>query len=57
LRVITADECVKNNVAAFTYNIKTGFLMLGKYTSRETAKGQIDVIRKLCMSEDAGVLL
>ena len=56
LRVLTADECFKNNVAAFTYDIRTGYVMLGMYTSRETAEEQILVIRRLFRDEDGKVL-
>jgi hypothetical protein len=56
-RVLTADECLKNNVAAFTYDIRTGYVMLGMYNSRETAEEQIEVIRKFFRNEKGEALL
>jgi hypothetical protein len=56
LRVLTADECFKNNLAAFTYGLTPGYVMLGVYTSRETAEEQIEVIRKLFRDEEGKAL-
>jgi len=55
-RAISADECFSNNLAAFTYGINTGYIMLGMYTSKETAEEQIDVIRKLFRDENGNAL-
>lgn len=57
LRVLSADECFKNNVAAFAWDIRTGYVMLGMYSSRETAEEQIDVIRKFFRDEAGTNLL
>lgn len=56
LRVLSADECFKNNLAAFTYGLNTGYVMLGMYTSKETAEEQIEVIRQLFRDEDGNAL-
>ena len=37
---------LKNNISAFTFDIRHGYIMMGMYSSRETAEEQIDVIRK-----------
>ncbi len=56
-RILDADECFKNNIMAFTYDIPTGYIMLGMYTSRETAEEQIEVIRKFFRNEEGTPLL
>jgi hypothetical protein len=56
-RVLTADECFKNNIMAFTYDLRTGFVMLGMYSTRETAEEQIEVIRQFLRDENGNVLL
>ena len=57
LRVLSADECLKNNVAAFAWGLQTGFIMLGMYSSKETAEEQIEAIRKLIRDEDGNNLI
>lgn len=52
LRVLTADEVFKNNVAAFRYGIVSGYVFLGMYTTREAAEESIETIRRLIRDED-----
>ena len=56
-RILNADECFKNNIIAFTYDVRPGYVMLGMYNSHETAEEQIDVIRKFFRNEEGDVLL
>lgn len=50
-RILTADEVLRNNLAAFGNGFGTGYVFLGMFTTKEAAEESIDVIRRLIRDE------
>jgi hypothetical protein len=51
-RILTADEVLRNNLAAFGNRFGTGYVYLGMFTTAEAAEESIEVIRRLIRKED-----
>ena len=56
LRILTAEETFKNNIAAFSYAFNTGFVFMGMYSTLEAAEESIETIRSLLRDEEGNRL-
>jgi hypothetical protein len=52
LRVLTAEEAFKNNMAAFSFSLMTGFVFMGMFTTKEAAEESMETIRRLLRDEE-----
>jgi len=57
LRILTAEEALKNNIAAFSFVFNTGYVFMGMYSTREAAEESIEVIRTLLRDEEGNRLM